>query len=161
MIIKITKPMKMRYLKTFENFDHDDMGRFSGTDSDEQEWLTHIKPEDEEEEESGLRNEFDEEGGECPMCHGEGCPECKPDEEEEEGEEEEHHPGFRRKVWGDEVIEKKKFNFEKKKGEKKEDKKADKKEDKKDDKKETKGLSASQKKLPAGLQKAILAKKKK
>jgi len=146
----------MRYLKTFENFASDDMGRFSDTDSDEQEWLTHIKKEEEEgEEESGLRNEFDEEEESgCPACGGEGCPDCKPEEEEEE---EENKPGFRRKVWGDEVIEKKKFNFEKKKSDKKEDKK----DDKKGDKKETKGLSASQKKLPAGLQKAILAKKKK
>ena len=65
-------------------------------------------------------------------------------------------PVERRRVIGDEVVEKKKFNFEKKKGDKKEEKS-----DKKEDKKETKGLSASQKKLPAGLQKAILAKKKK
>lgn len=65
-------------------------------------------------------------------------------------------PVERRRVIGDEVVEKKKFNFDKKKGDKKEEKS-----DKKEDKKETKGLSASQKKLPAGLQKAILAKKKK
>ena len=63
-------------------------------------------------------------------------------------------PVERRRVIGDEVVEKKKFNFDKKKNDKKKD-------DKKEDKKETKGLSASQKKLPAGLQKAILAKKKK
>lgn len=143
--------MNMRYLKTFENFGPDDMGRFSNTDADEQEWLTHIKPE----EENGLDNEL-EETDECPACSGEGCPECH-DELEEEGEEGQH--GFRRKVWGDEVIEKKKFNFEKKG--KKDDKKEDKKAEKKDDKKEPKkGLTAGQKKLPEAMQKAILKKQK-
>lgn len=144
--------MKMRYLKTFENFGPNDMGRFSNTDSDEQEWLTHIKPEDEkEEEEPGLKNEFEEE---CAECHGEGCPACKP---EDENEEETSNEPRRRKVWGDEVIERKKFNFEKKKGEKKEDKKEDKKAEKKEGKK---GLTAGQKKLPEAMQKAILKKQK-
>lgn len=136
--------MKMRYLKTFENFGPNDMGRFSNTDADEQEWLTHIKPEEEEEEESGLGNEFEEE---CPECRGEGCTLCEPEEEETSND------PRRRKVWGDEVIEKKKFNFEKK----------GKKEDKKDDKAEKKGkkgLTAGQKKLPEAMQKAILKKQK-
>ena len=122
------------------------MGRFSfsDSDSDEQDWLK--RPTNQEEEEET-----------CP-CGTEGCPACREEEEEDEfidDEEREEEP-IRRKVWGDEVIEKKKFNFEKK--EKKEDKK-DKKEDKKEEK--GKGLSASQKKLPEGLRKAILARKKK
>lgn len=140
----INNTMKMRYLKTFENFD-DDMGRFSEP-SDRKDLLN--EPELDREEEIG-----------CP-CGTEGCPECEDENDGLDGieeEEEENHPEFRRKVWGDEVIEKKKFNFEKKK----EDKKDDKKEDKKDDKKESgKGLSAKQKKLPAGLQAAILKRKK-
>lgn len=102
--------MKMRHLKTFENFDPTDShSRFSGSDSDEQEWLTHIKPK-----ETGLDNEFEEE---CPECGDEsGCPSCKPEDEEETP---------RKKVWGDEVVEepikleRKKFNFEKKKDDRK------------------------------------------
>ena len=162
----------MKYLKTFENFDFGD--RFSNSDADEQEWLSHVKqtkyPEQTEEEE------------ECAPC----------EEEEEEMEEEEMEDTPR--VWGDEVVEKKKVNaglqayLDKQKA-KKEDKKEDKGSkkakpdfldlDKDGDKKEPmkkaakdakekdskedkggKGLSAAQKKLPAGLQKAILAKKK-
>ncbi len=137
--------MKLRYLKTFENFsDSEDAGRFTKTDSDEQDWLNHVKGE----ENDGLDNEFKEE--ECP-CGTDGCPACKPEEEEEE---EENKP-VRRKTWGDEVVEKKKFNFEKKG--KKEDKKDDKKAEKKEPKK---GLTAGQKKLPEAMQKAILKKQK-
>lgn len=137
--------MKLRYLKTFENFaDSQDMGRFTETDSDEQAWLTHIKGEENE----GPENEFSEE---CP-CGTEGCPKCKPEEEEEEMDNE----PSRRKTWGDEVVEKKKFNFEKK-GKKEEDKK-----DEKAEKKEPKkGLTAGQKKLPEAMQKAILKKQNK
>jgi hypothetical protein len=141
--------MKMKHLKTFENFsDPNDMGRFTDTDSDEQEWIDHLKKDHNEEEE-----ESEEAEGSCNVCGGEGCPKCKPEDEEEMEEEEEEagETGFRRKVWGDEVIEKKKFNFEKK----------GKKEDKKEDKKEvkSKGLTAKQKKLPEGLRKAIEKKK--
>lgn len=128
--------MKMRHLKKFENFsDPDDMGRFSG-ESDEQEWLEHIK---------GKNNQpFEEEEELCTNCGSEGCPECDNSFEEEE------EIVKRRKVWGDEVIEKRKFNFEKSK-----------KVEKKGKKSEENGLSPSQKKLPAGLQKAIASKKKK
>jgi hypothetical protein len=47
-----------------------------------------------------------------------------------------------------------------KKSDKKDDKKSDKKNDKEEKSSKGKGLTAAQKKLPAGLQKAILAKKK-
>ncbi len=150
--------MKMRYLKTFENFsDPNDMGRFSG-DSDEQEWLEHIRKKGGDDESPEEADEFEEERELCTNCGAEGCPECdgsKDEFDEEEGEEHTH----RRKVWGDEVIEKKKFNFEK--GKKKDDKKEDKKDDKKAEKKEPKkGLTAGQKKLPEAMQKAILKKQK-
>lgn len=150
--------MKMRYLKTFENFT--DMGRFSDTgfdsvETDEQDWLDKINKSEEEEE----------------------CEPCDTDEEEFEEETEEEEDDFdefggeepvRKKVWGDEIIESKKskkkpdFLDVDKDGNKKESmKKAVKdKEDKKEDKGKGK-LSAAQKKLPEGLRKAIEAKKKK
>lgn len=153
--------MKLKYLKTFENFDDGDMGRFSDVESDDQDWLTHIKGEEEDE-------------ASCP-CGTEGCPECSTEEDEDEEEFSDETNDFedeeesvedrvinRKRVWGDEVIEKKKNPFAKKAEDKKDDKKDSKKEDKKDDKKESgKGLTAKQKKLPVGLQKAILARKKK
>jgi hypothetical protein len=153
----------MKYLKKFENFD---LGRFSEMDSDEQEWLNHVKDIN--------GDEYDSE-------------DVLDDEIEDEDEIE-----MRRKVWGDEVIEKKKVNpgfqayldkqkakkgnKDEEKGNKKSkpdfldlDKDGDKKEtmkkaarDAKDDKKEEpkKGLSAAQKKLPKPLQDAILKKQK-
>ena len=106
----------MKHLKRFENFAQDDMGRFSDVDSDEQDWLTHINKEEEEdemeEEEDELEAEFQEE-----------------DEMEEEEDEMEEEPR-RRKVWGDEVIERKKFLSFKESG-LKEPKKADLNKDKK------------------------------
>ena len=167
----------MKYLKTFENFD---LGRFSEED-EKQAWMNEPQETEDvedvqDEREEDLEDEDDE---------------YRREEEEEESEEEENE-GDPSKVWGDEVVEKKKINagfqayLDKKAG-----KKADKKEDKggkkvkpdfldldKDgDKKETmkkaakdakdgqeekgaKGLTAAQKKLPAGLQKAIADKKK-
>ncbi len=162
----------MRYLKTFENFDFGD--RFSETDSDEQDWLSHVK-----QTKYGSEDEMEEE--ECAPC----------EDDEMEEEEMEDTP----RVWGDEVVEKKKVNAglqayldkqKSKKGDKEEkeekgskkakpdfldlDKDGDKKEpmkkaakDAKEDKKEEKGgkgLTAAQKKLPEGLRKAIEAKKK-
>jgi hypothetical protein len=153
----------MKYLKKFENFD---LGRFSEMDSDEQEWLNHVKDIN--------GDEYDSE-------------DVLDDEIEDEDEIE-----MRRKVWGDEVIEKKKVNpgfqayldkqkakkgnKDEEKGNKKSkpdfldlDKDGDKKEtmkkaarDAKDNKKEEpkKGLSAAQKKLPKPLQDAILKKQK-
>lgn len=135
--------MKLKYLKTFENFGDEDMGRFSNMESDEQDWLNHIKGE--ESEEVGEEGEESEEGG-CPSCgsHNEECPDCQAMEDEEEIEE----PNVaRRRVWGDEVIEKKKEKEEEK--------------DSKKDSKKDSGLSAKQKKLPEGLRKAIEARKKK
>jgi hypothetical protein len=146
--------MKMKYLKKFENFSSEDMGRFS----DDVHPTERSQEEGREEEESSTG---------CPNCgeHNEECPECRAimsmrDEEQEEEEESQgEHDEFEEephRVWGDEeMTEKKKFNFEKK-GEKKE-----KKEPKKEEKKEgKKGLTAAQRKLPAGLQAAILKKKK-
>ncbi len=189
----------MKYLKTFENFD---LGRFS--EEDEKKAYMNEPQETEDFEDVQDEREHDLEDEESEYRR----------EEEEESEEEEND-GDPSKVWGDEVVEKKKINagfqayLDKKAG-----KKVDKKEDKKDDKKETKksttkkettydkselkhpekadlnkdkkisgyekvrgkaiqnavqdekeekggkGLTAAQKKLPAGLQKAIAAKKK-
>ena len=172
----------MKYLKKFENFSGQDLGRFS----EEEEINNPYENEqafDQEEEEIYNSEDFEEEL-----------------EEEEEREEDEtfedEREDERGRVWGDEVVEKKKVNAgfqafldkQKAKKDKKDDKKeekgskkakpdfldldkdGDKKEpmkkaakeakDKKDDKKETKGLTAGQKKLPEAMQKAILAKKK-
>lgn len=151
----------MKHLKTFENFGPD-MGRFSADDreGDDQDWLNEIKPKTD-----GFEDDEDEFGNESE--------EEDDDFIDMEAEEREEEP-MKRRVWGDEVVEKKKMNpgfqayLDKKKGVKKDDKKSDKKEDKKDDKKsdkkddnKSKGLTAGQKKLPEAMQKAILAKKKK
>ena len=168
----------MKYLKTFENFD---LGRFS-----------------EEDETAFMNNPHETEDAENVQNEREYDLEDEDDvyRREEEEESEEENEGRPSRVWGDEVVEKKKINagfqaYLDKKAGKKVDKKEDKKEDKggkkakpdfldldKDgDKKETmkkaakdakdgkeekgaKGLTAAQKKLPAGLQKAIAAKKK-
>jgi len=154
--------MKMKYLKTFENFGDQDLGRFSDVDSDEQEWLDKVNPSTDglEDEDDEFGNEFEDEDSEME------------DEMEEEMEDEMGEEPVRRKTWGDEIVENKKMNagfkayLDKKKGKaKKDDKKADTKEDKKDDKKAEKkdgkkGLTAGQKKLPEAMQKAILKKQK-
>ena len=172
----------MKYLKTFENFGQFDLGRFSEEDATQAFMNNPKETEDAEdvhhEREDDLEREDDK---------------YRREEEEKSEEENEGRPS---RVWGDEVVEKKKINagfqaYLDKKAGKKVDKKEDKKEDKggkkakpdfldldKDgDKKETmkkaakdakdgkeekgaKGLTAAQKKLPAGLQKAIAAKKK-
>ena len=171
----------MKYLKTFENFD---LGRFSEED-EKQAWMNEPQETEdvenvEDEREYDLEDEDDE---------------YRREEQEEFEEEEEENDGDPSKVWGDEVVEKKKINagfqaYLDKKAGKKADKKEDKEEkggkkakpdfldlDKDGDKKETmkkaakdakdgkeekgaKGLTAAQKKLPAGLQKAIADKKK-
>jgi len=139
--------MKMKHLKTFENFS--DMGRFS-EESDE--FINNV-----ENIEDNQEGEEEMESGCCPVHaeYDEECPDCCGEEESEEDFENEPM-----RNWGDQVIEKKKNPFAKFQKEKKDAAKG-KKEVKKDDKKEVKGgLTASQKKLPAGLQKAILAKKK-
>ena len=172
----------MKYLKTFENFD---LGRFS-EEGEKQAWMNEPQETEDvenvqDEREYDLEDEDDE---------------YRREEEEAQEEEEEENEGDPSKVWGDEVVEKKKINagfqaYLDKKAGKKADKKEDKEEkggkkakpdfldlDKDGDKKETmkkaakdakggkeeekggKGLTAAQKKLPAGLQKAIAAKKK-
>ena len=169
----------MKYLKTFENFD---LGRFS----EEDEKRAFMNNPQETEDAENVQDEREE------YLEDEDDKYRREEEEESEGENE----GRPSRVWGDEVVEKKKINagfqaYLDKKAGKKVDKKEDKKEDKggkkakpdfldldKDgDKKETmkkaakdakdgkeekgaKGLTAAQKKLPAGLQKAIAAKKK-
>jgi hypothetical protein len=163
---------KMKYLKKFENFNGQDLGRFS----DEEETVNSAKPIHDEEEENIFSSEEEEDEMISKKSSEEECEPCKDDEEEEE------------KNWGDEdlsnpvvqtverfagFLEAKKakpdFLDLDKDGNKKESmKKAAKdaksgKEDKKEDKKEekeTKGLSKAQKKLPLALQKAIAAKKK-
>lgn len=129
----------MKHLKTFENFS--DMGRFN----DEEEINPAIQNTEDHEEEFDHENEFEEE------------------EEKEREEEEFENPNMRRRIFGDEqeIIEKKKNPFAKYQAKKKAAKGKCTDDKCKDDKKESgKGLTASQKKLPAGLQKAILAKKK-
>jgi hypothetical protein len=139
----------MKHLKRFENFD---LGRFSEADSDEQEWLDHVKDINDDEMDFELEDEEDSL------------------EDEEENMEEERE--MRRKVWGDEVVEglsakQKKLPkalqdaILKRKGKKVENKKEnkeDKKEDK-EDKENKKGLTAGQRKLPKALQDSILKKK--
>ena len=172
----------MKYLKTFENFD---LGRFSEED-EKQAWMNEPQETEDvenvqDEREYDLEDEDDE---------------YRREEEEAQEEGEGENEADSSKVWGDEVVEKKKINagfqaYLDKKAGKKADKKEDKEEkggkkakpdfldlDKDGDKKETmkkaakdakggkeeekggKGLTAAQKKLPAGLQKAIAAKKK-
>ena len=172
----------MKYLKTFENFD---LGRFS-EEGEKQAWMNEPQETEDvenvqDEREYDLEDEDDE---------------YRREEEEAQEEGEGENEGDPSKVWGDEVVEKKKINagfqaYLDKKAGKKADKKEDKEEkggkkakpdfldlDKDGDKKETmkkaakdakggkeeekggKGLTAAQKKLPAGLQKAIAAKKK-
>ena len=172
----------MKYLKTFENFD---LGRFS--EEDEKQAFMNNPQETEDAENVQDEREYDLEDEDD---------EYRREEEEAQEEGEGENEGDPSKVWGDEVVEKKKINagfqaYLDKKAGKKADKKEDKEEkggkkakpdfldlDKDGDKKETmkkaakdakggkeeekggKGLTAAQKKLPAGLQKAIAAKKK-
>ena len=105
----------MKHLKKFEEFD---MGRFSDMKMNEPEIMNNS---DEMEEQS------------CPSCNCTEC-ECKneydEDEMQDEFDEDEAMP-IKRKVWGDEFVEKKKINkgfqayLDKQKA-KKEDKKEDK-----------------------------------
>ena len=176
----------MKYLKKFENFSGQDLGRFS--DEDEKDFMNNPNeaPQAFDQEEEEIYNYEDEE---------DEIEEREEDEREESFEDEREDE--RGRVWGDEVVERKKINagfqayLDKQKAKKagKEDKKeekggkkakpdfldldkdGDKKEsmkkaakDAKEDKKEEKGgkgLTAAQKKLPEGLRKAIEAKKKK
>jgi hypothetical protein len=146
----------MKYLKRFENFD---LGRFNNEEEDNHEWVEDVE---------------DVEDEECEPCEDE-------DEYEDENSEEDD---MRRRVWGDEVVEKKSTKktsykksglknpkkadldkdgkisgYEKKRG--KAVQKAVQGEKEEKGKKEEKGLTAAQKKLPEGLRKAIEKKNKK
>ena len=120
----------MKYLKTFENFDLGPRFTDDSVETDEQDWLTRAK-QIENEEESEEESEED-------------CEECDDEETDLES---------KPRVWGDEVVEKKKVNAgfqayldkqKAKKGDKKEEAKGGKKSkpdfldlDKDGDKKET------------------------
>lgn len=143
----------MKYLKKFENFD---LGRFSNEDEDNHEWVEDVEDVEDE------------------------CETCDDDIDEDEIEDEENE--MRRRVWGDEVVEKKSTKTSYKKSGLKNPKKADLDKDgkisgyekkrgkavqkavqgeKEEKGKESKELTAAQKKLPEGLRKAIEKKNKK
>jgi hypothetical protein len=83
----------MKYLKTFENFDLGPRFTDDSVETDEQDWLTRAKQiENEEESEEESEEDYDDED----------CGEC--DDEETDSLE------SRPRVWGDEVVEKKKMN---------------------------------------------------
>lgn len=133
----------MKYLKKFENFD---FGRFNNDDNDDaQDWIEDVEDVDDEESIDSFEDEDDN------------------DEENLEDERE-----MRSKVWGDEVVERKKakpdFLDIDKDGNKKESlRKAakDAKKTKSSVKENDKDLTAAQKRLPEGLRKAIADKRKK
>jgi hypothetical protein len=83
----------MRYLKTFENFDLGPRFTDDSVETDEQDWLTRAKEIENEEPESFEDEDEDEDD----------CEECGDDEMEET-------EGRMPRVWGDEVVEKKKMN---------------------------------------------------
>lgn len=120
----------MIHLRKFENFYVNDN---TSVDSDEQEYLDGIK--------KARNKRKGEEGSVCEPCGEEGC-KCGPDGCD-------CGKGTKGKVWGDEVTEGKKSNVKKPK-----------KEEEKEDTKSKNGLTAKQKKLPIGLQKAILKRMK-
>jgi len=149
----------MKYLKRFENFD---LGRFNN-EEDNDEWVEEVEE---------VEDEFDSYEDEA-----------QDEDEDYEDEAQDEENEMRRRVWGDEVVEKKstKTNTYKKSG-LKNPKKADLDKDgkissyekkrgkavqksvqgeKEEKGKESKELTAAQKKLPEGLRKAIEARKKK
>lgn len=151
----------MKYLKKFEAFD---LGRFSETEEEKNDWMEEVNPLEDEDN--------------CLTCGDDDEDVLDDYAEEEEVDEEGDDIEMRRRVWGDELVEgltakQKKLPkalqdaILKKQGKKVEDKKEDKKEDKEDKKKDKKedkepkkGLTAAQKKLPKALQDAILKKQK-
>ncbi len=180
--------MKLKFLRTFENFDEQDFGRFNDEDT--------TLGSDYNEDDFDQEDRFDEEeDDECNTCgHDDEFSNEIEDEDhygqEEKDEEDEEATRIRR--WGDEeIVEKKKMNAgfkayldkqkaksKGKKGGKKPDfldldKDGDKKESMikaakekaekavKEDEKGKKGLTAGQKKLPEAMQKAILKKQNK
>ena len=79
----------MRYLKTFENFDLGPRFNDDSVETDEQDWLTRAKQIENEEPES-YEDEYEEDEEDCEEC----------------GDDMDRTP----RVWGDEVVEKKKMN---------------------------------------------------
>lgn len=116
----------MKYLKKFENFTGQDLGdRFS----DE---VTPMNHDQDEKDNFDYRKDFfgneEEEEQTCASCN---CTECECGNEMEDEYDEDEAMPIKRKVWGDEFVEKKKINkgfqayLDKQKA-KKEDKKEDK-----------------------------------
>jgi hypothetical protein len=87
----------MKMIKKFEDFD---LGRFSNTDADEQEWLDHVKGEQEQE----IDNEIEISDLEEDDFYTRDDDFSDNEEEEEDCEECETEVPIR-KTWGDEVIE--------------------------------------------------------
>lgn len=149
----------MKYLKTFENFDLGPRFTDDSVETDEQDWLTRAK-QIENEEESEEESEEDYEDEDCEEC----------DDEETDLE-------SKPRVWGDEVVEKKKMNAgfqayldkqKAKKGDKKEEGKGGKKDkpdfldlDKDGDKKEPMKKAAKDAKEDKGGKKGLTAGQKK
>lgn len=145
----------MKHLKRFENFD---LGRFNNEEENNHEWVEEVEE---------VEDEFD-----------------TIEDEDEDDEENSEEDDMRRRVWGDELVERKSTKktsykksglknpkkadldkdgkiseYEKKRG--RAVQKAVQGEKEESGKKEEKGLTAAQKKLPEGLRKAIEKKNKK
>lgn len=145
----------MKHLKRFENFD---LGRFNNEEENNHEWVEEVEE---------VEDEFD-----------------TIEDEDEDDEENSEEDDMRRRVWGDELVEKKSTKktsykksglknpkkadldkdgkiseYEKKRG--RAVQKAVQVEKEERGKKEEKSLTAAQKKLPEGLRKAIEKKNKK
>lgn len=142
----------MKYLKKFENFTGQDLGRFSEEENKD------IMTNPDENEQSYDDDDFEDE-----LFDDESFDDFEDESFEDEREEENG------KTWGDEVVESKRSKKAKpdfldldKDGDRKESMKKAAKDakSKKDDKGDKKGLTAGQKKLPEAMQKAILKKKK-
>lgn len=161
----------MKYLKTYENFGEQDLGRFSKDEMDMNEPENNIQEFDDEE----YYDEFDDDYREDDRNNDD---EDNYDEDGNLIDKEEDYRAEDRKLWGDEIMveSRKKLKDKKddkcgpkckckeipKKGDKcgSDCKCKDKKEDKKEDKEKPKGLTAAQKKLPKALQDSILKRQK-
>jgi hypothetical protein len=151
----------MKYLKKFEHFSGQDLGRFSEEDEMEMDDMEMDDMDEMENEMDDDMHMYDDE-----MMYNNMDDEMSDDDTFEDEREEE-----KGRIWGDEVVESRKSKKKSKPDFLDLDKDGDKKEsmkkaakDAKGSKKEDKGgkgLSAAQKKLPDGLRKAIEARKKK
>lgn len=182
--------MKLKFLRTFENFDEQDFGRFNDDED------TNLGS-DYNEDDFDNEDQFDDEDDDCNTCGHEDDEFSNEIEDEDhygqEDQDEEDEEATRIRRWGDEeIVEKKKMNagfkayLDKQKANSKGkkggkgkpdfldlDKDGDKKESMikaakekaekaiKEDEKGKKGLTAAQKKLPEAMQKAILKKQNK